>query len=173
MPMAASSQTSIWTPTTRKRKSHAVTRALCGATVSIILKTWVLLTALLSIADDVCCPATASRCGMATRLSSARHFYAFISSSRERLRGARRREGCARPQVRKTARRPTEKQIHSILADESSREMSFCYECGAKVAPEDPFCGNCGSAQAASPAGVTTNADDETASDAEPSSSNL
>jgi tRNA A-37 threonylcarbamoyl transferase component Bud32 len=49
--------------------------------------------------------------------------------------------------------------------------MTFCYECGAKVAPEDPFCGNCGAAQAASPAGVTTNANDEPASDAEPSSS--
>jgi serine/threonine-protein kinase len=39
--------------------------------------------------------------------------------------------------------------------------MSFCYECGAKVAPEDPFCGNCGAAQASSPTGVTTNASDE------------
>jgi serine/threonine-protein kinase len=43
--------------------------------------------------------------------------------------------------------------------------MSFCYECGAKVAPEDPFCGNCGAAQTSSPAGVTTNASEE--SDAE------
>jgi eukaryotic-like serine/threonine-protein kinase len=25
--------------------------------------------------------------------------------------------------------------------------MSFCHECGAKVAPDDPFCGNCGVAQ--------------------------
>ena len=25
--------------------------------------------------------------------------------------------------------------------------MPFCYECGAPVAPEDPFCGNCGIAQ--------------------------
>lgn len=25
--------------------------------------------------------------------------------------------------------------------------MSFCYECGARVAPDDPFCGNCGIAQ--------------------------
>jgi tRNA A-37 threonylcarbamoyl transferase component Bud32 len=27
--------------------------------------------------------------------------------------------------------------------------MSFCHECGAKVAPDDPFCGNCGVAQPA------------------------
>src|SRR5947209_6377706 len=25
--------------------------------------------------------------------------------------------------------------------------MSFCHECGAKIAPDDPFCGNCGAAQ--------------------------
>jgi eukaryotic-like serine/threonine-protein kinase len=32
-------------------------------------------------------------------------------------------------------------------------EMSFCHECGAKVAPDDPFCGNCGAVQLpASPA---------------------
>ncbi|MBD0326187.1 MAG: zinc ribbon domain-containing protein, partial [Pyrinomonadaceae bacterium] len=24
--------------------------------------------------------------------------------------------------------------------------MSFCHECGAKVAPDDPYCGNCGTA---------------------------
>jgi eukaryotic-like serine/threonine-protein kinase len=40
--------------------------------------------------------------------------------------------------------------------------MTFCYECSAKIAPEDPFCGNCGAAQTASPAGVTTNASEET-----------
>ena len=34
--------------------------------------------------------------------------------------------------------------------------MSFCHECGAKVAPDDPFCGNCGAAQSlASAAGAT------------------
>ena len=27
--------------------------------------------------------------------------------------------------------------------------MSFCHECGAKIAPDDPFCGNCGVAQPA------------------------
>jgi tRNA A-37 threonylcarbamoyl transferase component Bud32 len=55
-------------------------------------------------------------------------------------------------------------QVHLILAGESpKREMSFCYECGAKVAPEDPFCGNCGAAQQASPAGVTTNPNEENA----------
>jgi tRNA A-37 threonylcarbamoyl transferase component Bud32 len=30
---------------------------------------------------------------------------------------------------------------------ESPSGMSFCHECGAKVAPDDPFCGNCGVAQ--------------------------
>ncbi|HEX8174539.1 MAG TPA: protein kinase [Pyrinomonadaceae bacterium] len=30
--------------------------------------------------------------------------------------------------------------------------MSFCHECGAKIAPDDPFCGNCGVAQPASSA---------------------
>ena len=25
--------------------------------------------------------------------------------------------------------------------------MTFCHECGAKIAPDDPFCGNCGAAQ--------------------------
>ncbi len=29
--------------------------------------------------------------------------------------------------------------------------MPFCYECGAPSAPEDPFCGNCGIAQRATP----------------------
>lgn len=29
--------------------------------------------------------------------------------------------------------------------------MSFCHECGAKVAPDDPFCGNCGAAQLSAP----------------------
>ncbi|HEX8846103.1 MAG TPA: protein kinase [Pyrinomonadaceae bacterium] len=34
--------------------------------------------------------------------------------------------------------------------------MSFCHECGAKVAPDDPFCGNCGAPQLAVPvAGAT------------------
>ena len=33
------------------------------------------------------------------------------------------------------------------LAELSSREMTFCHECGAKIAPDDPFCGNCGAAQ--------------------------
>jgi serine/threonine protein kinase len=28
--------------------------------------------------------------------------------------------------------------------------MSFCHECGAKIAPDEPFCGNCGVAQPAS-----------------------
>jgi tRNA A-37 threonylcarbamoyl transferase component Bud32 len=30
--------------------------------------------------------------------------------------------------------------------------LSFCHECGAKVAPDDPFCGNCGAAQLGPPA---------------------
>src|SRR5436309_11913856 len=30
--------------------------------------------------------------------------------------------------------------------------MSFCHECGAKVAPDDPFCGNCGAVQLTVPA---------------------
>ncbi|MBD0370999.1 MAG: protein kinase [Pyrinomonadaceae bacterium] len=30
---------------------------------------------------------------------------------------------------------------------ESPTGMSFCHECGAKIAPKDPFCGNCGVAQ--------------------------
>src|SRR5947199_3521902 len=30
--------------------------------------------------------------------------------------------------------------------------MSFCHECGAKVAPDDPFCGNCGAVQLTAPA---------------------
>ncbi|HEV7844522.1 MAG TPA: zinc ribbon domain-containing protein, partial [Pyrinomonadaceae bacterium] len=32
---------------------------------------------------------------------------------------------------------------------ESPPGMSFCHECGAKIAPDDPFCGNCGVAQPA------------------------
>ena len=35
---------------------------------------------------------------------------------------------------------------------ESPQGMSFCHECGAKIAPDDPFCGNCGVAQPASSA---------------------
>jgi tRNA A-37 threonylcarbamoyl transferase component Bud32 len=30
--------------------------------------------------------------------------------------------------------------------------LSFCHECGAKVAPDDPFCGNCGAPQLGPPA---------------------
>jgi tRNA A-37 threonylcarbamoyl transferase component Bud32 len=30
---------------------------------------------------------------------------------------------------------------------ESHLGMSFCHECGAKIAPDDPFCGNCGVSQ--------------------------
>jgi serine/threonine-protein kinase len=30
---------------------------------------------------------------------------------------------------------------------ESPPGMSFCHECGAKIAPDDPFCGNCGVSQ--------------------------
>src|SRR5215208_420321 len=30
--------------------------------------------------------------------------------------------------------------------------LSFCHECGAKVAPDDPFCGNCGVPQLGPPA---------------------
>jgi serine/threonine-protein kinase len=30
--------------------------------------------------------------------------------------------------------------------------MSFCHECGAKIAPDDPFCGNCGAVQLTVPA---------------------
>ncbi|HKS28904.1 MAG TPA: protein kinase [Pyrinomonadaceae bacterium] len=33
--------------------------------------------------------------------------------------------------------------------------MSFCHECGAKIAPDDPFCGNCGVAQPARSAAQT------------------
>src|SRR5919205_1112600 len=32
---------------------------------------------------------------------------------------------------------------------ESPSGMYFCHECGAKIAPDDPFCGNCGVAQPA------------------------
>lgn len=31
--------------------------------------------------------------------------------------------------------------------NEAAKEMAFCHECGAKNAPDDPFCGNCGAAQ--------------------------
>jgi serine/threonine-protein kinase len=41
--------------------------------------------------------------------------------------------------------------------------MSFCHECGAKVAPDDPFCGNCGVAQPALSASQTGEALRETA----------
>jgi tRNA A-37 threonylcarbamoyl transferase component Bud32 len=34
--------------------------------------------------------------------------------------------------------------------------MSFCHECGAKVAPDDPFCGNCGAVQLSAPANGAT-----------------
>ena len=42
------------------------------------------------------------------------------------------------------------------LAELSSREMTFCHECGAKIAPDDPFCGNCGAAQVSAPAASST-----------------
>jgi serine/threonine-protein kinase len=34
--------------------------------------------------------------------------------------------------------------------------LSFCHECGAKNAPDDPFCGNCGAAQLNAPATSST-----------------
>jgi serine/threonine-protein kinase len=42
------------------------------------------------------------------------------------------------------------------LANESSREMAFCHECGAKNAPDDPFCGNCGAVQLSAPSSSST-----------------
>ena len=33
------------------------------------------------------------------------------------------------------------------LDDEPSREMSFCHDCGARLAPSDTFCGSCGTPQ--------------------------
>lgn len=34
--------------------------------------------------------------------------------------------------------------------------MAFCHECGAKNAPDDPFCGNCGAVQLSAPASGAT-----------------
>ncbi|HEV7375573.1 MAG TPA: protein kinase [Pyrinomonadaceae bacterium] len=34
--------------------------------------------------------------------------------------------------------------------------MAFCHECGAKNAPDDPFCGNCGAVQLSAPASSAT-----------------
>jgi tRNA A-37 threonylcarbamoyl transferase component Bud32 len=34
--------------------------------------------------------------------------------------------------------------------------MTFCHECGAKIAPDDPFCGNCGAAQPSASAASST-----------------
>ncbi|MDT5061599.1 MAG: serine/threonine protein kinase, bacterial [Acidobacteriota bacterium] len=55
--------------------------------------------------------------------------------------------------------------------------MAFCHECGAKNAPDDPFCGNCGAVQLSAPAASSTiiagGASATAASAPEPSSAQL
>src|SRR5437764_9086391 len=55
--------------------------------------------------------------------------------------------------------------------------MTFCHECGAKIAPDDPFCGNCGAAQvsvsAASSSIITGGHASAPASAPEPTASQL